>query len=57
MKCKFGLEYSIVPNKLDVNISYNIVISEKLLESGEFNGINDSERSGAEISFKYNVDY
>ena len=57
IKYKFGLEYSIIPNKLDINISYNMVLLEKLLESEEINGINDGERSGIEISFKYNVDY
>ena len=30
---------------------------DKPIKNEEINGINDGERSGIEISFKYNVDY
>ena len=56
IKYKFGVEHSFISNKLDVDISYNIVLLKK--ETSEnISNFNDGDRSGIEIKFKYNIDY
>ena len=46
--CKFGLEYSLIPDKLELNINYNMISSVSLY---------GNEINGLEFSFKYNIDY
>ena len=45
---KFGLEYSLIPDKLELNINYNMISSVSLY---------DNKINGLEFSFKYNIDY
>ena len=45
---KIGLDYSVIPNRLNININYNVVSSPALYNTGT---------NGFEINFKYNIDY
>ena len=45
---KLGFNYSIIPDRIDMDINYNIILSKILY---------DSQIKGLEFSLKYNIDY